>query len=429
MILFRPGLPLPNRMHPCHKVRPTRALRVSTAAGPSGMASRLKTLTVAVVSMMLVACAAVPVAPRTEHLFKDALFVSPSEHINADDIFALNDDMRKYLGSQIANPLRSKDRQRALVDALYNKHQLKLVYDAEMTRNAAQTFSARAGNCLSLVIMTAAFAKEIGVPVRYQMVLGDAVWSRSGGMYFSISHVNLTLGQELSNRVLDNQSAPLTVDFLPGEDIRGQRIRVVSEQTIAAMYMNNRAAELLAQGDVDDAYWWARAAIEQDPKFLGAYNTLGVVYRRHGNLKEAEHALNLVLELEPGNIEVMSNLALVLNDQGRVAESAALAAKLRQLQPYPPFYFFELGVAAMRNGDFEGARVQFQKEVERDAYYHEFRAWLAAAYLGLGETIQARTQLTVAMENSATRTDHDLYAAKLDRLRPRSRVPYINNAN
>src|SRR5439155_18218674 len=126
-------------------------------------------------------------------------------------------------------------------------------------------------------------------------------------------------------------SAPLTIDFLPGEDIRGQRIRVVAEKTIVAMYMNNRAAESLALGQVNDAYWWARAAIEEDPRFMSAYNTLGVIYRRHGNLREAEQVLSLVLELEPGNTQVMSNLALVLNEQGRIVECAALTRKLEQL--------------------------------------------------------------------------------------------------
>ena len=37
--------------------------------------------------------------------------------------------------------------------------------------------------------------------------------------------------------------------------------------------------------------------------------------------------------------------------------------------------------------------------------------------LGLGEVEQARAQLTVAMENSTTRKEHELYAAKLDRIR------------
>jgi hypothetical protein len=44
------------------------------------------------------------------------------------------------------------------------------------------------------------------------------------------------LGALQGGRILDNQSAPLTIDFLPGEDIRGQRIRVVTEETIVAMF-------------------------------------------------------------------------------------------------------------------------------------------------------------------------------------------------
>jgi hypothetical protein len=64
----------------------------------------------------------------------------------------------------------------------------------------------------------------------------------------------------------------------------------------------------------------------------------------------------------------------------------------------------------------------FAKEVDRAAYYHEFQFWLALAYLGLGETEKARAHLAIAAENSTTRNDHDLYAAKLDRLRAHAPV-------
>jgi len=375
----------------------------------------------------LCGCATAPES-RVESLFRDDLFAAASERIDAGDVFALSGEMTDYLHARLVNPSRSKNRQLALIDALYSKDHLKLNYDATLTRNAAQTFSARAGNCLSLVLMTAAFAKAIDVPVRYQMVLGDAVWSRSGGMYFSISHVNLALGPEPNATVLNNQSAALTLDFLPGEDLRGQRIRVVGEATIVAMYMNNRAAEALAAGRVDDAYWWARAAIGQDPRFLSAYNTLGVVYRHHGNIRDAEKVLARVLQLEPANLQAMSNQVLVLNDEGRRVEAESLTAKLEQLQPYPPFYYFDLGVAAIHKGDYMQARLMFEKEVERDAYYHEFRAWLAAAYLGLGEPEKARVQLALALDNSATPSDHDLYAAKLDLIKSRrSAHPSVTN--
>src|SRR5215472_13201265 len=147
----------------------------------------MKSWAVALISALLAACASTPVPP-TERLFRDELFAAPSQRISAGDVFALNDDMREYLRTHVGGQLHFKTRERTFVDALYSREQLKLNYDSEITRNAAQTFAARAGNCLSLVIMTGAFAKEMAIPVRYQMVLGDAVWSRSGGMYFSISH-------------------------------------------------------------------------------------------------------------------------------------------------------------------------------------------------------------------------------------------------
>jgi Flp pilus assembly protein TadD len=174
---------------------------------------------------------------------------------------------------------------------------------------------------------------------------------------------------------------------------------------------------LFTQGLVNNAYWWARAAIVQDPGFVSSYNTLGIIYHRHGNLAEAEKVLAYALELEPRSPHVMSNLVSVLNAQGRVAESRILARKLEQMEPDPPFSFFDRGLTAMRNGDFKAARDLFAKEVDRTPYYHEFHFWLAVAYVGLGEMEQAKEQLTIAMEYSTTRNDRDLYAAKLDRIR------------
>lgn len=50
-------------------------------------------------------------------------------------------------------------------------------------------------------------------------------------------------------------------------------------------------------------------------------------------------------------------------------------------------------------------------------YYHEFHYWLAVSYAQLGNVAQARKHLSLAMESSTTRSDQELYAAKLDRMR------------
>jgi Flp pilus assembly protein TadD len=369
--------------------------------------------------MLLAACASAPQAPRADNLFEDQLFAAPSQRISAEDVFALSVPMKEYLKNEdIAYQMHAKGVQQGLFDALYNKRQLKLDYNSERTRNAAQTFAARSGNCLSLVIMTAAFAKELRLPIEYQTVLIDQSWTRNDDIYFASGHVNITLGKKLGDvRTRFDQSSLLTIDFLPPEEIYGQNRRDISEKTVVAMYMNNQAAEALAVHQLDDAYWWAREAIRQDPRFLASYNTLGVIYRRHGNPQDAERAFTQVLETEPDNPVVMSNLIDVLNDLGQPARSKALAARLAHLQPEAPFQAFNLGMAAMRAGDYQTAKLQFTREIARDPYYHEFQYWLGIACLRLGEIDQAAKHLSIAMENSTTRNDHDLYAAKLDRVK------------
>jgi Flp pilus assembly protein TadD len=367
-------------------------------------------------SLLLTACASVP-EPAREDLLDDRLFAAPSRRISVDDVFAVSAEMKRFIATDIADDVRIKGPQQGLFDALYSRDLLQLEYESTMTRNAAQAFAARAGNCLSLVIMTAAFAKEMGLTVTYHQIYADETWGRLGDLYLSIGHVNLTLGMRYSEVGPQYyQGDTLTIDFLPPAEIRGLRSRVVGEATIVAMYMSNRAVESLAAGQLDDAYWWAREAMTRDPKFVSAYNTLGAVYLRHGDLARAETVLRYALARAPKNTLVMSNLVAVLDALGRTAEARDLRSRLVQLEPDPAFSFFNRGLLAMRTGDYRAAKEMFAKEVERAPYYHEFHFWLAVACVGLGEYELARTQMKLAMESSLTRSDRDLYAAKLEKM-------------
>jgi tetratricopeptide (TPR) repeat protein len=368
--------------------------------------------------IVLAACASAPPAERNTSLaFNDKLFLPQAERISADDVFALSPEMKRYLETEIVVDAKDKGARKGLFDALYSRGQLKLDYDSTTTRNAAQAFAARSGNCLSLVILTASLAKQLGLSVRYQTVYLDEAWSRSDGIDYFDEHVNVTLGARRSigqtGHIDENE---MTIDFLPPRELGARRTRVIGEDTVIAMYMNNRAAEELAQKHLDGAYWWARAAIAQDPRYVPAYNTLGVVYKFHGNANEAQQVFTYILGIEPENTIAMSNEVLVLNDLGRVAEANDLAEKLKKIKPYPPFHFFDLGMQAMQQRDYASAKNFFSKEIDRASYFHETHFWLAIADYRLGDVRQARKQMAVAMELSTTTADHALYAAKLARL-------------
>ncbi|MFO1303374.1 MAG: tetratricopeptide repeat protein [Burkholderiales bacterium] len=377
------------------------------------------------VAVLLASCAIAPEAPRDTRFFDDARFAAASERIDSAQVFALSDDMRRYVDKEITPRVKLRGRQLALVDALLASGELKLEYDSAMTRNASEAFTARAGNCLSLVIMTAAFAKAMEVPLEYQKVFVDDTWARNGNMYLTIGHVNLVLGKwkaddatyagRLGRKPVESEG--LIIDFLPPEDMRAVRSRTITEDIVVAMYMNNRAVEAMARGKIDDAYWFAREAMLQSPGYLVAYNTLGAVYHRHHDLPQAERVLRHVVEREPDNTQALANLVRVLADAGKADESARFAATLARLEPEPPFAFFNRGMAAMRAGDLLAAKKSFERELARSPDYHEFHFWLAVAEVGLGQTDEARKHLAIALKNSTTRKDHDLYAAKLDRLK------------
>lgn len=367
-------------------------------------------------SLLLAGCATPKVAQPADFLFQDALFKPLQVALQPAEVFTASAEMKRYLEEDVRPNIDRMGPARGLYQALYNKNLLKIEYDAAMTRNAAQTFAARSGNCLSLAIMTAALAKDLGLQVRYQVVEAEEMWSRASGIYFSSRHVNVTLGRKNPDpRQHFGEQDLLTIDFSQVGELQQQRASVIEENTVMAMYMNNRAAEILAEGDSNDAYWLAREAARLDPGYMSALNTLAVVYRRVGHLPGAEAVLRHVLTREPDNTHALANLALTYRDLGRPEEAQALSAKLARLQPEPPFFFYERGVAALKRGEFKMARELLQREVDRDSTYHEFQFALAAAYVGLGEYGIAAKHLRVALQNSPGK-ERELYAAKLARL-------------
>lgn len=362
----------------------------------------------------LAGCATSPEPTADTRLLRDAAFATPERLPDAQAVLAADEAMREYLARTALD--RADDPRRALVDLLYRRQALALDYEGA-TRTAAETFAARSGNCLSLVAMTAAFAREAGLPVRFRSVAVDESWSRSGDLMALSGHVNVALGWPgRPAHVIRNNETSLVVDFLPGEQIDGLRWRAISEATVLAMFMNNRAAEALAEGRLDEAYWHAREALRLDPFYAAGYNTLAIVYRRRGLADAAETVWRTLLEREPANRSALANLALLMEQQARADEARALSARLQSLEPAPPFHWFDAGLEALRAGDLRRARDFFAREVERDAAYHEFHYWLGRTELLLGRRAQGLKQLELARATSPSTQVRSLYAAKLDRL-------------
>lgn len=353
----------------------------------------------------LAGCASAPVADVPRQLFADALFATAPRPPVDDDIFAMSDAMKDYAAHRIARQV-ALGGHAGLSEAI--KREIRIDYDSGTTRPAAGTFDARAGNCLALVMLTAAFARHFDIPFDFQSVYGMDTWSRAEGLAFLNGHVNIKMRNGSKEGVI--------IDFMEQGRSTLNSTRVISEATVRAMYLNNRAAEALVAGD-PASYWWARAAIEAAPGYIAPVNTLGVIYLRGGAMREAEAALRHVLEREPANVVALTNLAQAYARQGRDAEAGEMRARLATIEPYPPFYFLDRGLAALERGEYDKARELLRKELRRMPFHDEVHFALALADLRSGEKADAQRHLSLAVKYSPSRERRDIYGAKLSSIR------------
>jgi tetratricopeptide (TPR) repeat protein len=377
----------------------------------------MRILLSAIASLALAACASQEtprMADATRTVLHDEMF-HPVAVLSPDEITGLSPEMQDYLLSSIVVRHKFVDaRREELLRALTTKGQLRLEFDAERTRTVAEAFHDHSGNCLSLTLMVGSMARALGLHAQYQRVLTDATWNRVDNNYLLIGHVDVVLSPSDDHVVFPPTSRQDTVvDFIPTSDLHGMRAEEIDETTVVAMFMNNRAVESLVVKDYDQAYSWVRASMRLDPTLVDSYNTLGVIYQRRGKFKEAEQAFQLVLAREPRNTLVMSNMIAVLNQEGRHNEADLLAAHLKEIEPFPAYFYFNQGRTAMGAGDYVTAQRMFQREVDRAPYNDEFHFWLARADAYLGDFDDARAELKLALEASTTRHQHDLYANKL----------------
>lgn len=378
----------------------------------------------AVLGLALAGCAAAPPPPSTSlnELYADTRFAPPTAQVDPGQIFKLSPAMHEFIRTQVLPVQNLRGSRMALYRALVDGGHAILEYDASRTRSASEAFEARAGNCLSLVVMTAALARELGMTVYFQSIPIEDIWYRSDQLLTLNGHVNLSLSPPLMDRHATRDVRVFTIDFIPIDESQRMRAQPIREEGIVAMYMNNLAAEAVERGELDNAYALARASLNADPNYLNAINTLAVVYRRHGDLDLAERSLRKLLALEPRNTQAMANLVLLLGQQGRRDEAKVVEVELRRLQPLVPFADFERGLAAARTGDWARARQAFEAELKLNPDFHELHFWLARTFYELGDRERATQHMEEAGKQAQTIELRRRYAHKLEVLRRPARL-------
>jgi tetratricopeptide (TPR) repeat protein len=121
------------------------------------------------------------------------------------------------------------------------------------------------------------------------------------------------------------------------------------------------------------------------------YNDYATLLAERGRLQEAEAGYRAALALQPGNLQVRTNLALALFFLGRAPEAVAEMQSLLERRPaYVPARL-QLGDFHAQAGDSDGALREYRLALETSP--HSADAWLR-----IGLVIQQRSGCRQAVE-------------------------------
>ena len=351
-----------------------------------------------------------PVPLVSETIFDGEPLAIESEH----DIFALPTDavktVRKIVANSPSTALRTKNILRFILSYADNG----LLYDNSNTRTASETLLYGKANCLSLSILTYSLAQEVGIDATFQDVLIPEYFTSEFNQTWLNGHVNLRLKRSPNKTVTTiNFANDIIVDFDPYSLKQQFPVMQISANRIVAMFYNNKAAVYYAENNMVQAYRYFKAAAIIDPKFAVTWSNLGILYRHHGLLAEAEAAYLHSLGLAQNSINTKANLAHLYRIKGDATKATILETQVHNQRKNNPYFYIMLGAEALLKNSYSTAVKHYKKAITLDRTNHEAYFGLAKSYYLLGKPLQAAIEMEKAQQFAPAAQDKLRYQSKL----------------
>lgn len=334
----------------------------------------------------------------------------------ADEIFAL-DDAAKAFVAKTSRGLKSHDEKvKQLMYRIFARADLDLIYEASANTVASETFKNASANCLSLSIMTFAMAKHAGFQSEFQIVDIPEYWTRRDGYSLLNGHINLRIRAKPRGNMQTLFENTFVVDFDPST--RGSQFSTssVSEQTVLAMFYNNKAADALLQQKDAMAYAYLREAILTDDSYPGSWVNLGLLYRKTGDTDFALSAYQRAIQLDENYSTAWENLAVLYQQLGDDEAANEINRSLQMKRENNPFYHQMLAQIEREEGRLDNSILHYQKAIGLDSKQHQFYFGLAAVYFQKDDLDVSERFLKIAKRKAGNSRVADIYVDKLTAL-------------
>lgn len=235
------------------------------------------------------------------------------------------EDFRRSIRKSTFFQSSSQAKLQAVLGRLFNLESqggMGICYDNTRTRSVEEALRERKGNCLSLSAAVVEACDAAGLKARFAeaQIVGNR--TQSGALVHQERHLVAVVSLA--------QRGDIVVDGARVSDAAAYKLTWTSRDKVRALYYSNLAVGALDQGKSREAYSLVMKSLKTEPGTGIAWNVLGVVFRKAGHRKEAEDAFRQALKMENTNRAAMSNLADLLEEQGKHGEANVYRDRLSQ---------------------------------------------------------------------------------------------------
>ena len=282
------------------------------------------------------------------------------------------------------------------------------------TLPASVTIDTRSGNCMSLALVTTAFARLADIEIGWQLADADPVYSSEGSVIYSAEHIQTLLYRpefSLNSHSFAFGRPYLLVDYYTDSaPSTGTRLR---ESEMIALVYQNLAIEALAEGRLRESFWFLRAGLEHDPANSNLYNAMAVVHRRAGDADTAEQLYRFALDEFGDRLIVLRNYRKLLLAGNRIDDAERIERRIMVLPDPDPYPLLGLGDEAAETGKTDVALAYYRRAAEVAPYLHEIYLKMARIHTGRGDLRRAERALRKARDHAWAESDQQRYQAKL----------------
>ncbi len=360
---------------------------------------------------------------KVDDLYLDQEFPTYKKYIieTEEDIFLLDEQMRLMVKTKLKPIHDPRMRSVKLLKHIFDQENVALAYSSGANVSAREAYHNQQANCLSLTIMAYSLAREANLNVDFQDVSIPEYWVRDGQHNMLSGHVNLLITKVKNpSHLLLIGNNTLTIDFDPVISKKLFPSKVINKKTVLAMYYSNKGGQALFDNDLDKAYAYFKAATKIDPNFSPAWGNLGVLYRK---IKHDDYAMvnyRHAIALDNKNYNTMSNMSLMLNEQGKLDQVKRIQKILHRKRHENPYYHALLADEAEYRGDHSKALKHYRRAILLANNVHEFHFGMAKIYYAMNDHQRAEKSLKKAIAYNKNKEIDNRYIAKMSIIKQES---------